>query len=168
MRAFLLIALLACSVSSAPAQEQERKLLDRILKPDTSLQNSAQGKQFVASGNVTAKQARTRTFYVGNLFRQKQFSGTTNYKAKAFSTESSRFTSKRANLTPRAELVNPSFDTPAYTGVKTSADAGRAAKVSDYPDNRPFLVKGKSQKSLSAQDRTMTIDQVRELLNKNK
>jgi hypothetical protein len=40
--------------------------------------------------------------------------------------------------------------------------------ASDYPGTRPFLAHGKSQKALSAQDRALTIDEVRELLNKNK
>lgn len=32
----------------------------------------------------------------------------------------------------------------------------------------PFLDRGKSQKALSARDKPLTIEQVRELLNKNK
>jgi hypothetical protein len=36
------------------------------------------------------------------------------------------------------------------------------------PTNRPFLVQGKSQKVLDQQKPTLTIEQVRELLNKNK
>jgi len=38
----------------------------------------------------------------------------------------------------------------------------------DYAGIRPFLDQGKSQKSLSAQNKQLTIEQVRELLNKNK
>ena len=41
-------------------------------------------------------------------------------------------------------------------------------QVRDFPGTRPFLVQGKSQKALSQQDKPLTIDQVRELLNKNK
>ena len=37
-----------------------------------------------------------------------------------------------------------------------------------YAENRPFLDQGKSQKSLNRQNAPLTIDQVRELLNKNK
>jgi hypothetical protein len=40
--------------------------------------------------------------------------------------------------------------------------------VREFSGTRPFLVRGKSQKALSAQDRPLSIDDVRELLNKNK
>src|SRR5207302_8409092 len=45
----LLLAALPC----ARGQDQERKLLDRILKPDMSLQNEAQNKKFIADGAST-------------------------------------------------------------------------------------------------------------------
>jgi hypothetical protein len=37
-----------------------------------------------------------------------------------------------------------------------------------FAGNRPFLDQGKSQKALSRQNPPLTIEQVRELLNKNK
>ena len=44
----------------------------------------------------------------------------------------------------------------------------RTYPVSEFSGTRPFLVRGKSQKALSQQDRPLSIDEVRELLNKNK
>ena len=42
--------LLLAVVCSASAQNQEKKLVDRLLKPDMALQNDAQNKKFVGDG----------------------------------------------------------------------------------------------------------------------
>ncbi|MBA2744260.1 MAG: hypothetical protein H0U43_08155, partial [Chthoniobacterales bacterium] len=56
-----------------------------------------------------------------------------------------------------------------YSGVRPAFDAQKAVATSEFDDaRRPFLVQGKSQKSLSAKDEPLTLEQVRELLNKNK
>src|SRR6476659_1045780 len=39
---------LLVSLSCLCAQDQERKLMDRLLKPDMTLQNDAQNKKFIA------------------------------------------------------------------------------------------------------------------------
>src|SRR5438874_2074876 len=57
-----LLALLAAG-SRAIAQEQEGKLIDRVLKPNMSLANPAQNKQFIAPGIVTGKRAVSKSFY---------------------------------------------------------------------------------------------------------
>jgi hypothetical protein len=44
----------------------------------------------------------------------------------------------------------------------------RAIATRDFASSRTFLDQGKSQKALSQQDKPLTIEQVRELLNKNK
>src|SRR5437016_530736 len=61
------IAVCLCFVttlSCAFAQDQEKKLVDRLLKPDMSLQNEAQNKKFIADGASTNKRANVGTFYV--------------------------------------------------------------------------------------------------------
>jgi len=60
--------------------------------------------------------------------------------------------------------------TPAATaGTRVAPETTAVTPaVREYAGNRPFLDKGKSQKSLSAQNKPLTIEQVRELLNKNK
>jgi hypothetical protein len=55
--------------------------------------------------------------------------------------------------------------------VRASAelrDAHRHIDGSEFTGKRPFLDKGKSPKSLERKNTPMTIEQVRELLNKNK
>ena len=170
MRVILLICLALLGTSAAHAQQQERKLLDRLLKPDMALQNKAQEKQFVAAGAKLEKQARTKQFYAPNWTLQKQFRGTWALRAGQFRTARSRYDRAEANLAtrnrlPEAELA---FSTPSYREVRAARDAEKTAESRAHSGTRPFLVRGKSQKSLSAQDRPLTIDQVRELLNKNK
>jgi hypothetical protein len=47
-------------------------------------------------------------------------------------------------------------------------ESNTTTPVREYAGTRPFLDKGKSQKSLQAQNKPLTIEQVRELLNKSK
>ncbi len=58
--------------------------------------------------------------------------------------------------------------TPNAYPTRTAAGSERSAPGREFAGNRPFLDEGKSQKSLNHQEAPMTIDQVRELLNKNK
>lgn len=169
MRPLVVIALLGAGISFAQAQEQDRKLLDRILKPDTSLSNAAQGKRFEAGGATLTKAAPTKSFSFFNRTRVKQFDAAKTYDAKAFTTKQSQFANRTANTSSRSDIRN--VEKPYATGAyqtTASPDNGRHVEVAEYPGSRPFLVRGKSQKALSAQDRPLTIDEVRELLNKNK
>ena len=169
MRALLFSAVLAATIVSARAQQQEQKLLDRLLKPDTSLESNLQKKQFTAGGATLEKKARTKSFFVRDRRAEKQFV-TGNFRTKPFGTNESRYQRQEANIASRtaiAKLDTP-YPAPGYGGVRVDRESDQAVEVSNYRDTRPFLVKGKSQKSLSAQDRPLTIDEVRELLNKNK
>lgn len=163
-------AILALSVLPAPAQEQEKKLIDRLLQPDMSLQNSAQSRQFTSIGSTTTKQARTKSFYVAERPAEKAFSGPREYHTPTFDLRKPRHPTTQAKLTTRTTIAKTKdpFSTFAYRDVKTAPAADKIAETSEFQGTRPFLAKGKSQKALSAQDRPLTIDQVRELLNKNK
>lgn len=169
MRAGLVIALFFLSVALVRAQEQEQKLLDRLLKPNMSLQNPEQSKQFTAGGEVMTKKSPTRWFFFHKRTEEKQFAGVKEYHAKAFATKQSRFANQQADTSTRNKLtkIDEPYATHTYD-TRAARDAGKAASTREYADVRPFLAKGKSQKSLSAQDHPMTIDEVRELLNKNK
>ena len=57
---------------------------------------------------------------------------------------------------------------PRLTALALLLKAAVTWRSHSFAGNRPFLGQGKSQKALSAQDRPLTIEQVRELLNKNK
>ncbi|CAN5228556.1 hypothetical protein BH20VER2_BH20VER2_13090 [soil metagenome] len=157
---------------SALAQEQERKLLDRVLKPDMSLQNPVQEKQFRGGGSVTIKEARTKSFlFFKRRPKEKEFPAGTFHAQEFAGTRVSRSQGAVANVATRRRIpkADVPYSTAAFTAVRGAHDAEKkAVDVSEFSGTRPFLGRGKSQKALSQQDRPLTIDQVRELLNKNK
>ena len=149
MRAALFtFAFLALSTAGY-AQEQERKLVDRLLSPDTKLSNSDQNKKFNGGTEAPTRSASTKTFYVSE---------------KKLSSRS--YTTKLAPLPAVPPMKG--FEAKKARGVSTNAYSAKKYATRDFAGNRPFLGQGKSQKALHAQDRPLTIDEVRELLNKNK
>jgi hypothetical protein len=60
------------------------------------------------------------------------------------------------------------FGTQTVSGVRAASNGDKKVNGREFAENRPFLGKGKSQKALNQHDTPLTIDQVRELLNKNK
>jgi hypothetical protein len=170
-RVAVFVALFLSIALPARAQVQERKLIDRILKPDLSLNNSMQAKQFTVRGNTETKQARTKWFFLRKRSPEKQFADVRSYDAKPFAARDQRFSTAEANLRTRGRIPNVGtpYPVPGYTGVKSAPEREKAVDSFAFAESsRPFLVRGKSQKALSQQDTPMTIDQVRELLNKNK
>jgi hypothetical protein len=125
----------------ARAQDQERKLVDRLLEPNMKLENSEQNKQFVGGGTVRPKSASTRSFYVSNATLTKTFAGSREFTTQSH--PSRQFGTQSENLPP-------------------------AQKSRPFAGTSPFVEEGKSQKALHAQDHPLSIDDVRELLNKNK
>ncbi|MEO5720740.1 MAG: hypothetical protein ABIR71_04620 [Chthoniobacterales bacterium] len=171
MRALPFIALLLfAGASSSSAQVQEKKLIDRILEPDMSLQNNAQDKKFTISGTTKTKEAPTKSFYVAERPREKMFQGTRSFFTKIFGTRKARYGEEKANLQTRGKLATPQLPvtSSAYAAMPPARGNNQTYAVSEFPETRPFLVRGKSQKALSQQDHPLTIDQVRELLNKTK
>lgn len=170
MRAATLICFAFLGCNAAYGQDQERKLLDRLLKPDMALQNSAQEKKFVARGATTEKQTRTKSFYTPERPLPKQFEATQAFATQQVRTRVSRYDRQEAILTPRNPITNAevAYATSGYNAVHAAPDAAKSIPPRAFSGERAFAGRGKSQKALSAQDRPLTIDQVRELLNKNK
>jgi len=52
--------------------------------------------------------------------------------------------------------------------VHHATDSEKNIDEHNFAGNRPFLGQGKSQKGLNARKKPLTIEQVRELLNKNR
>ncbi|PZR73560.1 MAG: hypothetical protein DLM73_10555 [Chthoniobacterales bacterium] len=163
------MALLA-GVFTASAQDQERKLMDRLLKPNTALANSAQDKKFVAAGVPIDKQAPSRGFYSPEKAIAKPFTGERAFSPKQFAARHFRAGDSAANISSRSQLTKS--DTvnaaPVAPGVRVAPDSGATVAVRQFAGNRPFLDRGKSQKFLNTNNPPMTIEQVRELLNKSK
>ena len=66
-------------------------------------------------------------------------------------------------------MANSQFVHANHTasGVRGAPQSGQKITSRAYAGNRPFLDEGKSQQSLNQKNAPLTIDQVRELLNKN-
>jgi len=110
-----------------------------------TLQNDAQNKKFTGDGSASInKRANVGTFYVHQKSHSKNFSGTRDFSTTQFYSHT-------------------------YRGGRTAYEvSGKKVAARAYAGNRPFLDEGKSQKSLNRQNEPLTIEQVRELLNKNK
>lgn len=136
-----------------------------------SLQNSAQDKQFALSTKSnTGRQAKTKAFYVRDRPAEKQLSRQRNFLTRLFGTGRARENAAPARLRTRHTPTTPQLPTPAsrHAMAKPAVPANQTYAVSEFAGTRPFLVQGKSQKALNQRPRPLTIDEVRELLNKNK
>jgi hypothetical protein len=149
----------------ARAQEQERKLVDRLLEPNMKLENSAQNKQFSGAGAVTARSASTRSYYVSNRELTKTFADSREVTTRSYS--SHQFATKNANLPPPPR-TRTYATANAREGSSNARESSTRYDTRNYAGNRPFVEQGKSQKALHQQDHPLSIDDVRELLNKNK
>src|SRR6266480_2037794 len=159
----LVLAFLALATASY-AQEQERKLVDRLLSPNTKLANPDQNKKFTGGLEAPTRSAATKSFYISEKKLSKSFvadrsAPTTSFRTRNYPTQ--------AATVPTLQPMRD-FPTKKASAASQAAHPTKRYATRDFAGNRPFLGQGKSQKSLHAQDRPLTIDEVRELLNKNK
>ena len=162
---------LLISVSPAVAQTQERKLIDRLLRPNTTLANSAQDKRFAAATSAAfEKRAPSRSFYSREKTLTKTFPGERAFTPQQFAARHFRMGDTPAHLATRTELTKNDqlIRTPPAPGIRIAPESTEIAAVREFAGSRPFLGRGKSQKALQAYNRPLTIEQVRELLNKSK
>jgi hypothetical protein len=154
----------------AQAQEQENKLVDRLLRPNMELSNPAQNRKFTTvEGTSVDKEFEAKQFYSGKESTSKTFWGGKSFLSKTFGTGEYARAEAAANATANAEIAYASqfADKKSSVGRKSSF-AEKKTQGKDYADNRPFLGQGTRQKILSQQNHAMTIDEVRDLLNKSK
>ena len=163
-------ALLLAALSCVRAQEQEKKLVDRLLKPDMDLKNEAQDKKFIAGGSAINKRATVGSFYLQKKSNSNIFWGIPDFLAHPFKSRSFHSRDSAFNTSPNQTIGNSRFAFTNQTprGVRDASQSDNKVAVRGYGNNRPFLEEGKSQKSLNRQNAPLTIEQVRELLNKNK
>jgi hypothetical protein len=163
VRFALLIVFLACA-STGVGQEQERKLVDRLLKPDTTLANASQDKKFETGRSQKTRSSSTRSFYVTQRNIAKRFAQDRSFQTREF--DVTRFATKTVALPQTVSFRG--YSTVAAREPSQVWDSNKRVDSRAYSGNRPFLVQGKSQKSLQRKNQPLTIEQVRELLNKNK
>src|SRR5204862_8361119 len=88
------------------AQDQERKLIDRLRRPDTQLQNDAQNKKLVADRRPINKQAAVGTFYVQKKANSKEFAGARDFSSWEFNARSFSARKQQANSSSRNQIMN--------------------------------------------------------------
>jgi len=150
------------------AQHQEPSLVDRLLRPNMELQNNAQGKKFSANSAVIERRGTVGTFSLKPNRNEKSFVDirvltTAKYPSRPFHEAAAA-----ASLQDRSVNAPASISTASVRGIHDTYDAHSAINSRGFADQRPFQEKGKSQKSLDRRNPPLTIEQVRELLNKNK
>lgn len=172
---FVAIGTLLLGLGSAFGQNQEQKLIDRLLRPNMTMKNAAQDKKFGnARTNSLEKSAPTRSFYAPRKSVSRSFPEERAFTPQQFAARHFRGGDSAANVSTRTQLRKDDALLAMPTsspGTRVAPEAAQVATTSstrEYAGNRPFLVEGKSQKSLRAHDRPLTIEQVRELLNKSK
>ena len=135
-----------------------------------TLQSSEQKKKFIADGTSTNKKASVGTFYVekkpnAKRFSKKRESSTRQFNSQPFHGSRSAFENSSQQTVENSRLAYP---TQSARGPHNAPQSDKKVASRAYAENRPFLDQGKSQKSLNRQNAPLSIDQVRELLNKNK
>ena len=165
MRAALFTFTFLALATAGYAQEQERKLVERLLSPDQKLSNAEQNKKFQGGADAApARSVSTKAFYVSEKKLTKSFVADRQAPTSTFNTRG--YTTKSATLPTSPPMKQ--FETKKGGAVSTNGYPTKKYATRDFAGNRPFLGQGKSQKALHQQDRPLTIDEVRELLNKNK
>jgi hypothetical protein len=151
------------------AQDQERALVDRLLKPDTTLQNHSQNKKFFADGAAIDKRATVSAFYTQQKSKPASFAGIRELSTGRFNSRSFG-DGNRVNASGQKQAKNSadSYLTSSATKLRNAPEIQKVQNSRTFADQRPFRDRGKSQKSLDRQNPPLTIEQVRELLNKNK
>ncbi len=170
MRLLVTPLTLLLGVSILSAQEQEAKLVGRLLKPDLSLKNPAQDKQFkTASALSTDKHLATPGVIIRAKPPAKAFPDPRAFPAKQIGTHHFRRGETVADVTPRSRPIRTdAVNRPPDVTVQLAPESDATSPTRQFAGNRQFLVEGKSQKALRTKNKPLTIDQVRELLNKSK
>ena len=170
MQCFIGCAFLCLIAATGFAQDQERKLIDRLLRPDMNLKNDAQNKKFVADRTSINKQVNVGTYYLQQKCKPKRFTRIKELSGPECGTADFAGGKRQATATSPNQIRNGQRQIPAgsTTYVHTVHDANRIAQSGSFAGKRPFLDKGKSQKPLNQKNEPLTIDEIRELLNKNK
>ena len=168
--ALAVCAFVTAGVCCVQAQDQEKKLVDRLLKPDMTLQNDSQNKKFVGDGSVSInKRANVGTFFIHQKSHSKSFEtrdfSTSQFYSRTY--QSKRGAYEVSSQQSLAKSKAPYANQTAH-GVHDASQSGKKVASRAYGGNRPFLDQGTNQKALNKKNEPLTIEQVRELLNKNK
>jgi len=167
MRAAVVLTLLFGFSVNAVAQDQETKLVNRLLRPNTELQNEQQGKKFQFYDRTSSKSANVRSYYVQDRRLTKNFMASRRFDARTAPVQDFHAAKSTAYIGSRNAVPNAEYRTSSSRLVRAAYDSNKRSDGRDFQTNK-FEARGKSQKAIGSQNHAMTIDEVRELLNKNK
>src|SRR5438552_8951166 len=169
MRWFATICFVFLCLPVSWAQHQEPNLVDRLLRPNMELQNNSQGKKFVANSAVIKGRGTVGTFFLKPTLREKSFQDTREVNSARYPSRPFHHDHALAASLQGQNVKTPAnISTTSLQGIHDTHDARKSIASTSYSDEHPFRDQGKSQKSLNRQNPPLTIEQVRELLNKNK
>ena len=168
-------AAVAAACLGAPArvraQEQERSLRDRIERPNMDLHASGFEKTFTPTAAGVDKSVSSHPFAFtraagtkGDGWFHTGLFATDKFKTGGFGTKKSFQTDRNAAQSDRA------YGTKAME-VREDQAANKSAAARNYqPSEKPFISHGKRQDEMDElrRQKQLSIDQVREILNKNK
>jgi len=145
--------------------------MKNILNPTLNPVSSFQDRSFYAGADkgFAAKSGRVKTFNWLNLFRSKEFTDTKSFQSSAYSTANFEAANKKGPIS--GKYVARDFDKTVRVKtnpVKDARESNKSSETREFTGNRPYLVKGKSQKVLDSQQeqsKSLTVDEVRDLLN---
>jgi hypothetical protein len=162
------ICLTCFCFSASWAQQQETSLVDRLLRPNMELQNKAQGKKFVASSAAIEHRGSVGTFLLQPNRAEKSFADSPTLAAREYPFRSLSPPRPISSTQNRSANTSGQVGTSSVRDVHSANTPHNAGTSRMFADQHQFREQGKSQKSLDRQNPPLTIDQVRELLNKNK
>src|SRR3954469_11286912 len=118
---FVAIGMLFFGLGSVFGQNQEQKLLDRLLKPNMTMKSSEQDKKFGNTrANVLEKSAPTRSFYAPEKSVSRSYAEERAFTPQQFAARHFRGGDSAANVSARTELRK----NDALVGMSTSASPG--------------------------------------------
>src|SRR5260370_14563569 len=149
-RSVIPFLLLRIAFSFASDKDQESKLVDRLLKPDMSLQNTAQNKKFIADGVSINKKATVGTFYFQEKSNSRSFSNTREFSARQFNSQSFQGARAASGISSQQPIGNshPSYSTRTAR-LRDAHAAHKAASTRAFARTRPFLGHRKTQTALN-------------------
>jgi hypothetical protein len=161
--------------ASGYAQTQDRKLLDRVLKPDMELGSPLQKKEFGKTSSVVLRKASeskdgfagVRAAYIKEYPFKRSFLGIKNpwLGGKVYDTQAASMWSKSAIVNADRDVPVKKAEAVGYYDATKQANFG-----SPVVPVRPFIPKAGAPGAVSRMTEKindkMTIDEVRELLNK--
>src|SRR4051794_23394999 len=136
-----------------------------------ALQNDAQNKKFSGDGSASInKRANVGTFFFHQKSSSKNYSGARDFSTAQFYSQTYRGGRSAYEVSSQQTVANSKapYGSQAARGVRDAPHSGKKVASRGYAGNRPFLNEGTNQKSLNRKNEPLTIEQVRDLLNKNK